>query len=73
MITIILKCLIIYALLPIVLFAGGISFIMNDIGLMNPFEWVTAARFAALVYVMAISCCIFGAIEEGHITSKENK
>ena len=73
MVLLILKVLLIFALLPVVLFTLGVSFLMNDISLMNPFEWVTAARFAALVWIMAIACCVFGALEEGHITLKENK
>ncbi|HHZ71436.1 MAG TPA: hypothetical protein EYN54_14430 [Methylococcaceae bacterium] len=68
-----LKVFIIFAIVPVVLFAIALSFLMSDISLMNPFEWATAARFASLVWVMAISCCILGAIQEGHISTKENK
>ena len=64
----ILKIFIIFAIVPIILFALGVSFLMNDISLLNPFEWVVAARFACLVWVLAISMCILGAASDGHIS-----
>ena len=69
----ILKLFTIFALLPIALFALAASFLMNDISLINPFTWVIAARFASLVWVLAISCCILGAAQEGHINTRDNK
>ena len=61
------KVFIIFAIAPIILFALAISFLMNDINLLNPFDWVTAARFACLIWVAAISLCILGAAIDGHI------
>ena len=61
----IIKFFSIITLLPIVLFAIFISFLMNDISLLNPFEWDFAARFAVLVWVMAVFCCLLGAMQDG--------
>ena len=63
----ILNVFIIFALAPIIFFALGVSFVMNDISLLNPFEWVTAARFTCLVWVLIISMCILEAASDGHI------
>ena len=59
--------LIIFAIAPIILFALAISFLMNDISLLNPFDWVTVARFACLIWVAAISLCILDAVSDGHV------
>lgn len=59
--------LILFAIAPIILFALATSFLMNDVSLLNPFYWVTATRFACLIWVAAISLCILGAASDGHI------
>ena len=61
----IIKVFSIVTLLPIVFFVMFISFLMNDISLLNPFEWNTAARFAVLVWVMTVFCCLLGAMQDG--------
>ena len=61
------KIFIIFAIAPIILLALAISFLMNDVSLLNPFDWVTSARFACLIWVAAISLCILGAASDGHI------
>ena len=62
----ILKLFIVFALMPIVFFAVSLSFIMNDIAIMNPFNWVTPARFICVIWICAISLSILQAVNDAN-------
>lgn len=60
----IIKAFIIIALLPIVLFALGASFLIGDIAMMNPLEWVMPAKFMCLVWIATILLCLLGELTD---------
>lgn len=60
----VIKVFTIFALLPIIFFTAAMSFVMNDISILNPFEWVTPARFLVVVWVGAVFLAMLGAISD---------
>ena len=59
-----LKIFVIVALFPIVFFAVGASFLMNDIAMMNPLGWVVPAKIMTLVWIGTVLLCMMMALSD---------
>ena len=61
-----IKAFVIFALLPVIFFTVAMSFVMNDISVLNPFNWVIPARFAVMVWVGTVFLAILGEISDAN-------